>query len=73
VRAHDDDVSLRLGGNPQEHGYGLAFFQTTPLVYQTITGRRIPLAKLSRSEKQFPSQVQQKYHGRLQWTRFAAW
>jgi hypothetical protein len=47
--------------------------KTTLLVYQTITGRCIPLAKLSRSEKQFLSQVQKKYHGRLQWTRFAAW
>jgi hypothetical protein len=44
-----------------------------PLVYQTITGRRIPLSKLSRSEKDFLSRVQQKYHGRLEWTRFAAW
>jgi hypothetical protein len=42
-------------------------------VYQTITGRRIPLAKLSRSEKEFLSGVRQKYHGRLEWTRFAAW
>jgi hypothetical protein len=45
----------------------------TPLVYQTITGRRIPLAKLSRPEKAFLSRVQQKYHARLEWTRFAAW
>jgi hypothetical protein len=42
-------------------------------VYETITGRRIPIAKLSRAEKDFLSRVQQKYHGRLEWTRFAAW
>src|SRR6516225_7846527 len=42
-------------------------------VYQTITGRRIPLSKLSRSEKEFLSSVRQKYHARLEWTRFAAW
>lgn len=44
-----------------------------PLVYQTITGRRIPLSKLSRPEKEFLSHVQQKYHGRQEWTRFSAW
>lgn len=45
----------------------------TPATYQTITGRRIPLSKLSRSEKEFLSRVEQKYHARLEWTRFAAW
>ena len=45
----------------------------TPLVYQTITGRGIPVSKLSRSEKAFLSRVQQKYHVGLEWTRFAAW
>jgi hypothetical protein len=45
----------------------------TPRVYQTITGRSISLGKLSRGEKEFLAQVQQKYHGRLEWTRFAAW
>jgi hypothetical protein len=45
----------------------------TPPVYQTITGRRLPLSKLSRAEKDFLSRVQQKYHARLEWTRFAAW
>jgi hypothetical protein len=44
-----------------------------PLVYQTITGRRIPLSELSQPEKEFLSHVQQKYRGRLDWTRFAAW
>jgi hypothetical protein len=43
------------------------------LAYQTITGRRIPLSKLSRAEKDFLARVQQKYHSRLEWTRFAAW
>ncbi len=45
----------------------------TPLVYQTITNRRILVAKLSRPEKEFLSRVQQHYHARLEWTRFAAW
>src|SRR5262245_17519579 len=44
-----------------------------PLIYQTITGRRIPVSKLSRAEKEFLSRVQQKYHARPEWTRFAAW
>jgi transcriptional regulator with XRE-family HTH domain len=44
-----------------------------PLVYQTITGRPIPLSKLSRLEKDFLSRVRQKYRGRQEWTRFAAW
>lgn len=44
-----------------------------PRVYHTITGQRILLSKLARVEKEFLSQVQQKYHGRLEWTRFAAW
>src|SRR5438874_3988072 len=44
-----------------------------PLAYQTITGRRLPLSKLSRSEKDFLSRVRQKYHAWLGWTRFAAW
>jgi transcriptional regulator with XRE-family HTH domain len=41
--------------------------------YQTITGRRLPLSKLSRPEKEFLSSVRRKYHARLEWTRFAAW
>jgi hypothetical protein len=44
-----------------------------PRVYLTITGRRVTVAKLSRTEKEFLSRVQQKYHARLDWTRFAAW
>src|SRR5712692_3968479 len=42
-------------------------------VYQTITGRHIPVSKLSRSEKGLLARVQQKYSSRLEWTRFAAW
>jgi transcriptional regulator with XRE-family HTH domain len=42
-------------------------------IYQTITGRRIPVSKLSRSEKGLLACVQQKYNSRLEWTRFAAW
>ena len=41
--------------------------------YETITGRRIALAELSESERGFLAQVRQKYHARLEWTRFAAW
>jgi hypothetical protein len=44
-----------------------------PPAYQTITGRRIPLSRLSRSEKELLSRVRQKYNARLDWTRFAAW
>src|SRR6266849_4791956 len=42
-------------------------------VYQTITGRRISVSKLSRSEKELLARVRQKYNSRLEWTRFAAW
>src|SRR6516162_2051000 len=45
----------------------------SPRVYQTITGRRIPVGKLSRSEKALLGRVQQKYNSRVDWTRFAAW
>jgi hypothetical protein len=45
----------------------------TSLVYPTVTGRRIALPKLSRLEKDFLSRVQKEYHGRPEWTRFAAW
>jgi hypothetical protein len=43
------------------------------LVYQTITGRGIPLSGLGSPEKAFLSRVRQKYHARLEWTRFATW
>jgi hypothetical protein len=42
-------------------------------IYQTITGRHIPVSKLSRSEKELLARVRQKYNSRLEWTRFAAW
>lgn len=42
-------------------------------IYQTITGRSIPLSKLSRSEREFLARVRKKYHARAEWTRFAAW
>ena len=41
--------------------------------YQTITGRRIALSRLSRAEKDLLARVRQKYNARLEWTRFAAW
>jgi hypothetical protein len=44
-----------------------------PRVYGTITGRQIPVSKLSKTEKELLSRVQQKYNARLDWTRFAAW
>lgn len=44
-----------------------------PRAYQTITGRRISLSRLSRTEKEFLSTVRRKYHARLDWTRFGAW
>jgi hypothetical protein len=31
------------------------------------------MARLSKSEKGFLARVRQKYHSRLEWTRFAAW
>jgi hypothetical protein len=42
-------------------------------IYQTITGRRIAVSKLSRSEKGLLARVREKYNARLEWTRFAAW
>jgi hypothetical protein len=44
-----------------------------PLVYRTITGRLIPLSKLTKGERDFLGRVQLKYGARLEWTRFAAW
>jgi transcriptional regulator with XRE-family HTH domain len=41
--------------------------------YQTITGRHIPLSKLSKTEKSFLARIGQKYKARQEWTRFAAW
>ncbi len=45
----------------------------TSRVYKTITGRHIPLSKLSKVEKSFLARVGQKYQARQDWTRFAAW
>src|SRR5438876_10559266 len=45
----------------------------TSRVYQTISGRHIPMSKLNKVEKELLTRVQQKYNSRLEWTRFAAW
>jgi hypothetical protein len=42
-------------------------------VYQTITGGRILLSKLSDVEYGFLLLVAKKYNSRQEWTRFAAW
>jgi len=41
--------------------------------YQTITGRRILLSKLTKAEKNFLGQVGRQYKSCPEWTRFAAW
>jgi transcriptional regulator with XRE-family HTH domain len=41
--------------------------------YRTITGRRIPVARLTKTERAFLALVGRKYEARLDWTRFAAW
>jgi transcriptional regulator with XRE-family HTH domain len=46
---------------------------TVGRIYRTITGRAIPLSRLNKREKNFLSMVREKYKGRLEWTRFAAW
>src|SRR5713101_4599066 len=43
------------------------------LIYQTITGGRIVLSKLSDAEYAFVKLVAKKYNSRQDWTRFAAW
>jgi hypothetical protein len=45
----------------------------TARIYRTITGRRLSLARLTTAEKRFLALVRDKYRGRLDWTRFAAW
>jgi transcriptional regulator with XRE-family HTH domain len=45
----------------------------TKRVYQTITGRRIALSNVSKTENSFLALVAKKYNGRQEWTRFAAW
>jgi len=42
-------------------------------VYQTITGRRIPISNLREAEYGFLERVGKKYNARQDWTRFAAW
>jgi hypothetical protein len=42
-------------------------------VYQTITGRRIPMSKLTEPESGFLEKVAKKYNSKQNWTRFAAW
>ena len=46
--------------------------ENTP-VYQTITGRRIPISNLTETEYGFLEKVAKKYNSRQDWTRFAAW
>jgi transcriptional regulator with XRE-family HTH domain len=42
-------------------------------VYQTITGRNIPMSKLAEAEYVFLELVARKYRPKQDWTRFAAW
>src|ERR1700723_3804256 len=42
-------------------------------IYQTITGRRIPMANLTDAEYGFLERVATKYNPKRDWTRFAAW
>ena len=42
-------------------------------VYQTITGRRISMSKLTEPEAGFLDKVAKKYNSKQHWTRFAAW
>lgn len=46
--------------------------QNTP-VYQTITGRHIPMSNLTETEYGFLAKVAKKYNAKQNWTRFAAW
>lgn len=46
--------------------------QNTP-VYQTITGRRIPMSNFTETEFDFLAKVANKYDAKQNWTRFAAW
>jgi len=43
------------------------------LVYKTITGRRIPMSKLTETENGFLEKVAKRYNSKQDWTRFAAW
>jgi hypothetical protein len=42
-------------------------------VYQTITGRRMPMSNLTETESGFLEKVAKKYNSKQRWTRFAAW
>jgi hypothetical protein len=42
-------------------------------IYQTITGLRIPMSKLTETEFNFLKLVAKKYSPKQDWTRFAAW
>jgi hypothetical protein len=42
-------------------------------VYQTITGRRLNLDKLSRDERRFLAAVEKKFSARPGWTEFGSW
>lgn len=46
--------------------------ENTP-IYQTITGRRILMSKLTETEYGFLEKVAKKYSFKQNWTRFAAW
>jgi hypothetical protein len=41
--------------------------------YQTITGRRLALSRLTKAEKRFLAQLEEQFRTRPEWTRFAAW
>ncbi len=41
--------------------------------YETITGRRLPMSRLTAAEKRFLALVGRKYKSDLEWTDFAAW
>jgi hypothetical protein len=42
-------------------------------IYQTITGGRIQMSKLTDAEQAFLAKIAKKYSSRQDWTRFAAW
>ncbi|MFO0967092.1 MAG: helix-turn-helix transcriptional regulator [Gemmataceae bacterium] len=41
--------------------------------YDTITGRRITLSRLSKAEQALLKRVRREYNAQAEWTRFAAW
>lgn len=42
-------------------------------VYQTITGRRLKLNRLSADERKFLAIVEKRFRARPEWTKFASW